>query len=306
MYGISIILTFCVALYFPGMIALTKAKFGGRKGAGIFQPTRDILRLFKKGSVYSHTTSFVFKIAPIIYLSCILLAMLFVPLKGTESIFSFHGDFIFFMYVLALGKFFMIIAALDTGSGFEGMGANREALYSMLVEPALFICLGTLALLTGNTSFAALYSQVQADSYLSYLLIGLIIYLIIQISMVENSRIPVDDPKTHLELTMIHEVMVLDYSGFDLGLIQWANVLKFTVFGSLIANFFTSDYLNIVSNIVIVIGCQLGFAIIIGLLESFRARRKMARNPQWIIALSSIALIAFFTALIYTHKFIID
>jgi formate hydrogenlyase subunit 4 len=306
MIGFGALLVFLAALIFPGIISITKAKLGGRKGPGIFQPLFDIGRLLRKGNVYSTTTSAIFKIAPIIYFASIVVALLFLPFNGEAGFFSFDGDFVFLAYLLAIGKFLMIISAMDTGSGFEGMGANREALYSMLVEPAFFILFGSLALLTSHTSFIDLYNHVHFGSYLSYLMAGLCIYLLIQIAMVENSRFPVDDPKTHLELTMIHEVMVLDNSGFDLGLMQLGSALKFSLYGGLISNFLFLKNLGLGTNIAIFFLVQICFAIIVGLLESFRARLKMEKIPQWIVTLSTIALVTFFTALIFTHKFILN
>ncbi len=136
-----------------------------------------------------------------------------------KGIISFDGDFVFFAYVLGVGKFFSIISALDTGSSFEGMGASREALYSMFAEPAFFILMGSFALLTGHTSFHEIFASLHFGSSISYTLGVLATFVLIMIAMIENSRMPIDDPKTHLELTMIHEVMILDNSGFDLGLI---------------------------------------------------------------------------------------
>ena len=141
---LSLLLIIITSLFFTGIIIRTKSIFSGRKGPGIIQPMKDIFRSLRKGSVYSETSSIIFQLAPTIYFATILMAILFIPFGNQKGILSFNGDFVFFAYVLALGKFFMIIAALDTGSSFEGMGASREALYSMLVEPAFFILMGSL------------------------------------------------------------------------------------------------------------------------------------------------------------------
>ena len=238
MIGSGTILTFVASLFFSGIVIKTKAKLEGRKGPGFLQPLFDIGRLLKKGSVYSQTTSVIFQIAPVIYLASIITASLFIPFGETPGLLSFEGDFVFFAYILAIGKFLMIIGAMDTGSGFEGMGANREALYSMLVEPAFFIIIGSMTLLTKSVSFHEFYLGIYSSSNLTYLLVIVCIFLLLQIVLVENSRVPVDDPKTHLELTMVHEVMVLDNSGFDLAIINYCTPLKFALYGSLIANFF--------------------------------------------------------------------
>src|SRR5674476_909512 len=218
---ISFILIILTSLFFAGIIIRIKSIASGRKGPGIFQPVKDVIRLFKKGAVYSKTTSFIFQVAPSIYFASIIMAILVIPFGQNKGIISFDGDFVFFAYVLGTGKFFSIISALDTGSSFEGMGASREALYSMFAEPAFFVLMGSLALLTGHTSFEGIFSTLHLGSYISYALTTLATFVLVMLAMIENSRMPIDDPKTHLELTMIHEVMILDNSGFDLGTIMY-------------------------------------------------------------------------------------
>lgn len=303
---INLVLIFISALFFVGIITKVKAKIAARKMPLVLQPVFDVVRLFKKGAVYSPTTSVIFKIAPLVYLASVILATLFIPIGAQKGILSFDGDFVFFAYLLAIGKFMMIISAMDTGSGFEGMGANREALYAMLVEPAFFILVGSIALFTDTISFQELFMHLHLGSNLSYIIGIAAIYVLIYIAMVENSRMPVDDPKTHLELTMVHEVMVLDNSGFDLGLIHIATWLKFIIYGSLISNFLINSYWAWNWQVLAFFGVQFVFAVIVGLLEAFRARNKMDKNPQWIIMLSAIAVVVFLTTLIITQKIILN
>jgi formate hydrogenlyase subunit 4 len=302
--SLSLILIFISSLFFSGIIVRTKSIFSGRKGPGIFQPIRDILRLLKKGAVYSETSSVIFQIAPSIYFATVIMAILFIPFGNLPGLISFKGDFVFFAYVLALGKFFMIIGAMDTGSSFEGMGASREALYSMLVEPAFFILMGSLALFTGHTSFADIFASLHFGSYISYAIGVLATFVLVIIAMVENSRMPVDDPKTHLELTMIHEVMILDNSGFDLGLIMHAVNLKFAMYGAIIANFFLTPGYEWYYSIPIFIGSQVLFAVVVGTIESFEARFRMNHNPQFIFMLTSISLLIFLGVLLMLGKII--
>ncbi len=195
---------------------------------------------------------------------------------------------------------------MDTGSGFEGMGANREALYSLLVEPAFFILMGSMALLTRATSFHDFYTGVYTSSDLTFLLVIVGIFLLLQIMLVENSRMPVDDPKTHLELTMVHEVMVLDNSGFDMAIINYSSALKFALYSALIANFLIPESSPLIIRAIVFLLVQISCAAMIGVLETFRARNKIAKNPQWILALSAISLIVFLSALILTHKIILS
>lgn len=267
------------------------------------QPVKDVIRLMKKGAVYSQTTSIVFRLAPVVYFCTVAMAALLIPFGSSRGVISFNGDFIFFAYLLGLGKFFNIIAAMDTGSSFEGMGASREALYSLFAEPAFFIILGSLALLTGNTSFYDIFSALHLGSYITYALAVLAALVLAMIAMIENSRLPIDDPKTHLELTMVHEVMILDNSGFDLGLILYAGYLKFAIFGAIIANLFTGG-MSLLWALVVFVGTQFSFAVVIGLIESFMARFRMNHNAQFIFALSSVSFLIFLGVLLVLGKFI--
>jgi formate hydrogenlyase subunit 4 len=299
---ISLILIILASLFFSGIIIRTKSIASGRKGPGIFQPLKDIIRLFKKGSVYSKTTSFIFQIAPSIYFASIIMAIVVIPLGQYKGILSFEGDFVFFAYILGVGKFFSIISALDTGSSFEGMGASREALFSMFAEPAFFILMGSFALLTGHTSFQEIFASLHFGSYISYILGVLATVVLVMITMVENSRMPFDDPKTHLELTMVHEVMILDNSGFDLGLILYGTSLKFAMYGALIANLFMGSFPWYIT-IPLFFGMQMLFAIAVGLLESFTARFRMNHNAQYILTLSSVSLLIFLGVLLILGQF---
>ncbi len=300
---LSLLLILIASLFFTGIIIRTKSITAGRKGPGIFQPLKDVIRLFRKGSVYSETTSFVFKLAPVVYFSSVVMALCAVPFGSEKGLISFDGDFIFFAYLLALGKFFTIISALDTGSSFEGMGASREALYSMFAEPAFFILMGSFALLTGYTSFHDIFAALHLGSYITYALGALATFVLVMIAMIENSRMPIDDPKTHLELTMVHEVIVLDNSGFDLGLILSAGYLKFAMYGAIITNLFIGG-LSLPVSLGVFIGTQVLFAISVGLIESFMARFRMSHNAQFIFALSSVSLLIFFGVLLVLGKFI--
>lgn len=301
---LNFILIITASLFFTGIVIRAKSIFSGRKGPGIFQPLKDIWKLMRKGSVYSETSSFIFKIAPTIYFASVLMAIAVIPFGNQPGLISFKGDFVFFAYILALGKFFNIIGALDTGSSFEGMGASREALYSMLAEPAFFILIGSFSLLTGKYSFQEIFGSLHFGSYISYGVGALAAFVITLITLIENSRMPIDDPKTHLELTMVHEVMILDNSGFDLGLILHSNNLKFSMYGALIANFFLTPGSELYFSIPIFIATQIVFAVVVGLIESFMARFRMNHNPQYIFTLTSVSLLIFLGVLLILGKIV--
>lgn len=301
---LSILLITIASFFVTGIIIRTKSIASGRMGPSVFQPMRDIAKLLRKGSVYSHTSSFVFRLAPVVYFASVLMAILFIPFGNQAGLLSFKGDFVFFAYVLALGKFFMIIAALDTGSSFEGMGAAREALYSLLIEPAFFLLMGSFALLTGHTSFAGIFGSLHFGSSISYAIGALASLVLLALALIENSRMPVDDPKTHLELTMVHEVMILDNSGFDLGLIMQAVNFKFAMYGALIANMFLTRGYEIYFSIPIFILIQLSMSVTIGIIESFWARFRMNHNPQFILMMTSISLFIFLGVLLMLGKIV--
>ena len=293
---LSFILIIAASLFFSGLVSRTKSICSGRKGPGIFQPLRDAARLFRKGTIYSRNTSSVFRVAPLVYAASVIIACACIPLGPFPALLHFEGDFIFFAYLLSVGKFFCIAAALDTASSFEGMGASRESLYSMLAEPAFFFIMGTLALLTGFHSFNDIFAL--TDAYSSLFSLGTAISLaalILVIALIESSRLPVDDPKTHLELTMIHEVMILDNSGFDLGLIFCTGYLKFAMYGALIANLFLCGPLW--ACVLIFFAAQILSAVAVGVTESFMARFRMNHNPEFIFSIAALAFIILISTL---------
>lgn len=285
---------FILAPLLFGIINRTKAFFAGRRGQLILQPYYDLWRLLRKGAVYSRTTSVVFRVAPVIILASVAIAMVFVPLGHTASAIHFEGDLILFIYLLALARIFTILAALDTGSSFEGMGASREALFSTLAEPALLLVLGTLAFITKKSSLNDIFGTLSVNHWitlspsLAFILSTLIIVL-----LAENARIPVDDPNTHLELTMIHEVMVLDYSGPDFGLIQYSSALKLWIFASLVISVLLPvDCGRSFLNFFAAIGGIFIVSIIVGIIESTMARLRLIMVPQFLIGAAILAAIA--------------
>ncbi|MCF0190698.1 MAG: NADH-quinone oxidoreductase subunit H [Marinilabiliaceae bacterium] len=290
----SFILILLASFFFTGIVIRVKSIAQGRKGPSLWQPMYDIWKLLHKGSVYSNVSSWIFKVAPTIYFATVIVAMLVVPVGLFGSVIGFSGDFIFFAYALALGKFFTIIGALDTASSFEGMGSAREALFSMLVEPAFFILIGSLGLLTGYTSFSDIFAAFHITGEVSYAYAAIAAFVLLMICMIENSRMPVDDPKTHLELTMIHEVMVLDNSGVDMGLIHQATNMKFALYTTLIAGLFIGNVETWWMQTILFFGIQVISAMCVGLIESFMARYRMIHNAQFILVLSSLALLIFF------------
>ena len=289
---LNTILMIVVAIAIPGVINRTRALLAGRKGLPFMQHVRNVRLLLRKGTVYSTTTTALFRIAPAVYLGAAIVALLFIPIADLYPLISFEGDVICFAYTLALARVAIILAAMDTGSSFEGMGAAREALYGALIEPALMIGFATLAMFCGYTSFADIFEHEQSFNLHLTIVMFLIAYLFIKITFVESGRVPVDDPRTHLELTMIHEVMCLDYSGVDMGMIHIAGWLKTACFSMIAANAIAATccfhWWFAVPLAILLTG------ISVGVVESTQARNKLVRNTTYIVTISALAALIFF------------
>jgi len=281
---------FGLLILFPplllGVINKTKAWFAGRTGAPFFQPYFDLARLFRKYFLISKTTTWVFQAGPVVTLVAVFLAGLLIPLGNFGAPVAFAGDMILFAYLFGLARFFTTSAALDTGSALEGMGAAREVTFAVLSEPALFFAFIVLAKLSGSLTLTTMLQNASTggatSSVPSLVLIALGLFVVL---LAETCRLPVDDPNTHLELTMIHEVMVLDHSGPLLGMAQYAAAMKLFIFGSILLQvilpFHTGmdwvDWPLFVLEI-------LALAVIVGILESMMARLQIRRVPYLLVA----------------------
>ena len=280
-----------VAPLLPGVAAKTKALLTGRRGAPVLQLYRDLHKLWGKGAVYSTTTTWLFRLAPVVVVATALMAACVVPLDGRHALVSFTGDLVTFAYLLGLGRFMLVLAGLDTGSSFEGMGASREVTFSAFAEPALFLCFAGLALATRDLSLTGMLGRPLAAAWPagapSLVMIGVSLFLVL---LAEASRVPVDDPATHLELTMIHEVMVLDHSGPDLALILYGSALKLALFGALLVGVFVPRATLPGPAAIGLLGIGLvAVALLVGVVESVMARLRLSRVPQFLIAGSVLA-----------------
>jgi formate hydrogenlyase subunit 4 len=277
---------------FTGVIQRVKSLWSGRQGPPLLQSAFDVLRLLRKSPVYSETATPLFRIAPWVYLLTAIGSGVLTPLLGSAPLVCFPFDFVWFAYVWALGRVGIMLAALDTGSAFEGMGSAREATFSTLLEPVLFLTLGTLCLSSGaDTLHAALLPRSHTGDA-SFLVSVLAVAALLIVLQVEAARMPVDDPTTHLELTMVHEVMVLDHSGPDLAAIQYGSATKLYVAAAIIAMLLNpwaghGLWLSASTNLVL----SLLVAVAVGTIESLVARLKLRAVPKYIgLALSASAL----------------
>ena len=288
------ILALLLSPLLPGIIQRTKAFFAGRRGPPLLQSYYDLLRLGRKGFVFSETTTWVFAGGPLLGVAAVAATLPLLGAGGQPAIVAFPGDFILVAYLLGMARFFTIISALDTGSSFEGMGASREATVAALAEPALLVGLAAMARATGSLSLSGMAAGMNPEVWRqggpAFVLVGTALLAVL---LTENARIPVDDPATHLELTMIHEVMVLDHSGPDLALLLYGASLKLWVMGGILVGLLLPlrtghaglDALEFV-------GGMLLLAVVVGVIESAMARLRLARVPQFLVGALALAVLA--------------
>jgi formate hydrogenlyase subunit 4 len=277
-----------------GVIGRVKARFAGREGPPLLQLYYDLAKLLRKGTVYSRTTTWVFRAGPVVGLAAVATAGLLVAVAGQPAIVAFRGDFILLAYLLGLARFFTALAALDTGSSFEGMGAARDVTFASLAEPALFLALVVLARATGTLSLSGMLGTGLATAWghaAPALVLAAIALFVV--TLAENARIPVDDPDTHLELTMIHEVMVLDHGGPDLALILYGASLKLFLFGAIFTRLVLGfRFESVLAAEAAFVAGILGFAALVGVVESVMARLRLVRVPQLLVGASVLSLFA--------------
>ena len=282
----QVIVLLVVSPFLVGLIRKVKARFQCRRGANVFQPYADLAKLFRKQPVISTSSSWVFTATPYILFTSTLAAGLLVPTFTSQTPLNFAGNIIALVYLLAIGTFFLILAGLDTGSAFGGMGSSREAIVASLTEPAMILSIFAIALIAGSTNLStivhktALLEGIVTDPS-PYLMALAALFIV---ALAETGRVPIDNPATHLELTMIHEAMVLEYSGRYLALIEWSAGLKLAVFLSLIANVFapwgigtTPTPAAMGIGLVVYLVKISGLAVLIGTLECMFAKLRLFR-----------------------------
>jgi formate hydrogenlyase subunit 4 len=289
------VLGLALAPLLPGIINRTKAIVAGRNGQPLLQLYYDLAKLARKGAVYSRTTGWVFKAGPVVGLVSAVAVLAILPLGGAPAPVGFSGDLIVLAYLLGLMRFFTVSAALDTGSAFEGMGASREVQFSALAEPVLLMALAAIWLAGKDSgasaqgalfSLSAMYSRLSLATWIhSGPALLMVAGALLIVFLAENSRIPFDDPNTHLELTMIHEVMVLDHSGPDFAMILYGASLKMWSLGALLAGLLVP--VRTADTWLCAGACVLGLfvlAVLTGLVESVMARLRLTRVPQLLVS----------------------
>ncbi|HLB72174.1 MAG TPA: NADH-quinone oxidoreductase subunit H [Candidatus Methanoperedens sp.] len=294
----QILIIIALAPLLSGIIKKVKAFFQIRKGPSIFQPYYDIAKLLRKDSVVSENVSWIFYASPLVSFAAILTAGLLIPIFISDIPFGFAGDLIAVVYLFALARFFTALASLDAGSSFGGMGGSREMFVASLVEPAMMLSIFAVAVYAGSTNLGSIsqtVSNLGIDAMSPSYLLAFVAFFIIAIA--ETGRIPVDNPATHLELTMIHEAMILEYSGKQLAIVELAAMMKLLLVFSLLASIFFPWGMD-AAGIPAALGIYLIKIAILGVamavVETSTAKWRLFRLPE----LMSISLMLSFLALI--------
>jgi formate hydrogenlyase subunit 4 len=288
------LLTLGLAPLLLGVTNRTKAAMAGRVGQPLLQPYRDVVKLMRKGAVYSRTTTWVFRAGPVVGLAAALVATAIVPFGGAPALIAFPGDVVLFVYLLAVSRFVTVLAALDTGSSFEGMGASREVTFATLAEPALLLGLAAVARITGSLSLSTMLGGTTGRAWVEAApALTLVAGALLVVFLAENGRIPVDDPATHLELTMIHEVMVLDHGGPDLAMILYGAGLKLWLLGALVVGLVVPVRSGVLwLDILAGAAGMVGLGVLTGLVESQMARLRLVHVPNLLVGGTVLSVLA--------------
>lgn len=305
---IQLIVLLLLAPLVSGIIKKIKALSQKRKGAPVLQLYFDLHKLFRKDTVVSETASWIFRIVPYVTLIAILAASLLIPISTRLQPFNFLGDVILAIYLLALGRFFMTLAGLDPGSTFGGMGSSRESMIAALVEPAMLIAMFTIGLAAKSTSvyeMMAFASQLGWEIFQPvYLLTCSALFIIL---IAETSRIPVDDPATHLELTMVHEAMLLEYSGKHLALMELGAALKQLLLITILANLFIpveglislgNPVIALIISLLIYLGKVIIITVLLAITEIHTVKLRLFTVPNLAALAFILAFLGFFQYLV--------
>jgi len=298
--GVQMALVLLLAPLLTGLVRKVKARLTRRQGASVFQPYRDLARLLRKEAVLAENASWLFRVTPYLVFAATWVAAALIPTFATGLLFSWTADFIAIVALLGSARFFLALAGLDVGTSFGGIGSSREMLFAVFAEPAMLLTVFTLALLAGSTQLSTVAAFMASPEVGLRVSLGMALVALIMVAIAENARVPVDNPATHLELTMVHEAMVLEYSGRHLALIELAASLKLLLYISLIACVFVPWGLATVDagapDYVVGAAGYLGklavFAVLLAVFETGIAKMRVFRVPQFLGAALMLSLLA--------------
>lgn len=297
--GAQMLLVLLLAPWLTGLVRKIQARLLGRRGPGLIQPYRDLAKLMRKDVVLAENASWLFRVSPYLIFAATWVAASLVPTFATGLMFSWSADLIAIIALLASARFFLALAGMDAGTSFGGIGASREMLFASLAEPAMLLIVFTLALVAGSTQLASVAAFIASPEVGLRVSLALALIGLMMIALAETGRIPVDNPATHLELTMVHEAMVLEYSGRHLAMIEFAASLKLLLYLSLIVGVFVPWSLAPVqaSPIAYLIGAGLYViklalvGVLLAVFETGIAKMRVFRVPEFLGAALMLGLL---------------
>jgi formate hydrogenlyase subunit 4 len=298
--GAQMLLVLAVAPLMTGLVRKVKARLTRRQGPPLLQPYRDLARLMRKEAVLAHNASWLFRVVPYLIFAATWVAAALVPTVRTGLLFSWTADLIAIIALLGSARFFQALAGMDVGTSFGGIGSSREVMIASLAEPAMVMIVFTLALIAGSTQLSTMAEFMASPAVGLRVSLALAAIALVMVAIAENGRIPVDNPATHLELTMVHEAMVLEYSGRHLALIELAASLKLTLYISLIACLFVpwglapagADARTAAIGIAAYAAKLAAGAVALALFETSIAKMRVFRVPQFLGAALMLGLLA--------------
>lgn len=306
--GMQMAVVLLLAPLLTGFVRKVKARLTRRKGASLVQPYLDLIRLMRKESVLAENASWLFRVAPYLVFASTWVAAALVPTFAGGLVFSWTADLIAIIALLGFGRFFLALAGMDVGTSFGGIGSSREMMIASLAEPAMLLTIFTLALVAGSTQLSTVAALMSSPEVGLRVSLGMALVALVMVAIAENARIPVDNPATHLELTMVHEAMILEYSGRHLAMIEFAASLKLLLYVSLIACVFApwSIAASAASPLSFVAGAaayvvKIGIgAFLLALFETAIAKMRVFRVPDFLGAALMLGLLG--TLLLFVSR----
>jgi formate hydrogenlyase subunit 4 len=288
--GFQMFLVLALAPLLSGVVRKVKARLLRRRGPSVIQPYRDLLRLLRKEVVLAENASWVFRSAPYLIFAATWVAAALTPTFRTGLMFSWSADLIVIVALLGSARFFLALAGMDVGTAFGGIGSSREMMIAAFAEPAMLLAAFSVSLVAGSTQLSTIAAYMTSDAVGLRVSLGLALFALIMVALAENARIPVDNPATHLELTMVHEAMVLEYSGRHLAMIEFASFLKLLLYISLISSIFfpwglAPAGVDAAANL-IGLGAYAaklaGSAVLLAVFETTTAKMRVFRVPEFL------------------------
>jgi formate hydrogenlyase subunit 4 len=298
--GAQMALVLLLAPFLTGLVRKVKARLLRRQGPPVLQPYRDLIRLLRKEAVLAHNASWLFRVAPYLIFAATWVAVALVPTFATGLTFSWSADLIALTALIGGARFFLALAGMDVGTSFGGIGASREVMIASLAEPAMIMITFTVALIAGSTQLSNIAQFMLSPAAGLSVSLGLALIALVIVSIAENARVPVDNPATHLELTMVHEAMVLEYSGRHLAMVELAASLKLLLYVSLIACIFVpwglaapgAGIAALAIGAIAYVAKLVGGAVLLGLFETAIAKMRVFRVPEFLGGAFMLGLLA--------------